>query len=106
MLDGGSLASKSSQHARRSSLAVSHHKRSHHGCFGRLGTQGSPISAFNPLAAQQHVLHRQGFSSSVCQAVAGATQTSTSGSTSSAGRSGPVGVLDRVYQMMPSLPLN
>ena len=28
------------------------------------------------------------------------------GSTSSAGRSGPVGVLDRVYQTMPSLPLN
>ena len=32
----------------------------------------------NPLAAQQCVLHKQGFSSSVCQAVAGATQTSTS----------------------------
>ena len=28
------------------------------------------------------------------------------GSTSSVGRSGPVGVLDRVYQTMPSLPLN
>ena len=28
------------------------------------------------------------------------------GSTNSAGRSGPVGVLDRVYQTMPSLPLN
>ena len=28
------------------------------------------------------------------------------GSTSSAGRSGLVGVLDRVYQTMPSLPLN
>ena len=28
------------------------------------------------------------------------------GSTSSAGRNGPVGVLDRVYQTMPSLPLN
>ena len=27
-------------------------------------------------------------------------------STSSAGRSGPGGVLDRVYQTMPSLPLN
>ena len=36
------------------------------------------ISAFNPLAAQQHVLCREGFSSSVCQAVAGATQMSTS----------------------------
>ena len=32
--------------------AVSHHKRSHCGCFGRPGTQGSAISAFNPLAAQ------------------------------------------------------
>ena len=35
-------------------------------------------NAFNPLAAKWHVLCQQGFSSSVCQAVAGATQTSTS----------------------------
>ena len=78
MLDGGSLASHSSQHAGRCSSAVPSSKRSHCGCFGRPGTQGSAISAFNPLAAQQCVLCRQGFSSSVCQAVAWATQTSTS----------------------------
>ena len=64
MLDGGSLASHSSQHVRGCSLAVSHCNRSCHGCFGRPGTQGSVISAFNPLAAQQCVLHRQGSSSS------------------------------------------
>ena len=52
MLDGGSLASHSSQHAGRCSLVVPSSKRSHHGCFGRPGTQGSVISAFNPLAAQ------------------------------------------------------
>ena len=34
------------------------------------------ICTFNPLAAQQHVLCRQGFSSSVCQAGVRATQTS------------------------------
>ena len=62
----------------RCSSAVSHHKRSHHGCFGWPGTQGSAISAFNPLAAQQCVLCRQGFSSSVCQAVVGATRMSMS----------------------------
>ena len=73
MLDGGFLAPHSSQHIGRHSSAVSHHKRSHHGCFGRPGAQGSVISAFNPLAAQQCVLHKQGFSSSVCQAVAGET---------------------------------
>ena len=78
MLDGGSLASHSSQHAGRCSLMVPSSKKSHRGCFGRPGTQGSAISASNPLAAQQCVLCRQGFSSSVCQAVAGATQTSTS----------------------------
>ena len=78
MLDGGSLASNCSQHAGRCSLAVSSCKRSHRGCFGRPGTQVSAISAFNPLAAQQFVLCRQGFSSLVCQAVAGATQRSTS----------------------------
>ena len=73
MLDGGSLASHSSHHAGRCSLVVSHCKRSHSRCFGRPGAQGSVISGFNPLAAQLCVLHRQGFSSSVCQAVVGAT---------------------------------
>ena len=53
-------------------------KRSHCGCFGRPVTQGSAISAFNPLAAQCHVLCRQGFSSSVCQAMVGAIQMSMS----------------------------
>ena len=77
MLDGGSLASHSSQHVGRCSLAVSHCKRSHRGCFHLPGTQGSVISAFNPLAAEWHVLCRQQFSSSVCQAVVGATQMST-----------------------------
>ena len=61
MLDGGSLASHSSQHAGRCSSMVSHCKRSHHGCLGRPGTQGSAVSAFNPLATQQCVLCRQGF---------------------------------------------
>ena len=79
MLDGGSLASHSSQHAGRHSSVVSHRKRSRCGCLGRPSTQGSAVSAFNPLAAQQCVLRQQGFSSSVCQVVAGATQTSTSG---------------------------
>ena len=78
MLDGGSLAFHSSQDVGRQSLVVSHHKRSHHGCFGRPCAQGSVISAFNPLAAQRWVLHRQGLSSSVCQTVAGATQPSMS----------------------------
>ena len=78
MLDGGSLASHSSQHAGRCSSAMPTCKRSCCGCFSRPGAQGCAISAFNPLAAQQYVLCRQGFSSSVCQAVAGATQTSTS----------------------------
>ena len=78
MLDGGSLASHSSQHAGRCSSAVSSCKRSHHGCFGRPGAQGSVISAFNPLAALVTCAMQIGFSSSVCQAVAGATQMSTS----------------------------
>ena len=39
MLDGGSLASHSSQHVGRCSSVVSHHKRSC-GCFGRLDAQG------------------------------------------------------------------
>ena len=55
-LDGGSLASHSSQHAGRHSLVVSHRKRSRHGCLGRPGGQGSAVSAFNPLVAQRCVL--------------------------------------------------
>ena len=57
MLDGGSLASHHSQHVSRCSSAVSHCKRSHHGCLGRPGSQGSAISVFDPLAGQQCVLH-------------------------------------------------
>ena len=51
MLYGGSLAPHSSQHVGRCFLAVLHHKRSHCGCLSRPGTQGSDLSAFNPLAA-------------------------------------------------------
>ena len=78
MLDGGSLALHSSQHVGRCSSVVAHHIRSRHGYLSRPGTQGSTISTFNPLAAQQCVLYRQRFSSSVCQAVVEATQVSTS----------------------------
>ena len=78
MLDGGSLAPHSSQYVGRHSLVVSHHERSHHECLSGLGAQGSAISAFNSLAAQQCVSCRQGFSSSVCLAGVGATQASMS----------------------------
>ena len=73
MLDGCCLASHSSQHVGRCSLVLSYHKRSHHGCVARPCAQGSAISAYNTLAAQRCVLHRQGFSSSVCQVVVGTT---------------------------------
>ena len=78
LLDGGSLASHHSQHVGRHSSPVSHCKRSHHGCLDRPGAPGSSVSAFNVSAAQQCVLHRQGFSSLVCQVVAGTTQSSPS----------------------------
>ena len=42
-----------------------------------LGAKGSlPLTAFNTLAAQRCELNRQGISSSVCEAVMGATQAS------------------------------
>ena len=62
----------SSQHVGRHSSSVSHHKRPCHRCLGWLCVQGSAIAAFNPLAAKGCMLHKQGFSSSVCQVVAGA----------------------------------
>ena len=67
------LGFHSFQHVRRLSLLFSPHKKSYHGCVSRLGVQGSAIGAFNPLAAQRCVLYREGFSPSVCQAVAGTT---------------------------------
>ena len=73
MLDGGSLASHSSQHVGRHSWVLSHHKRSCCGCFASPCAQVSAISTFNPKAGQRCVLCQQGFSSSVCQAVVGST---------------------------------
>ena len=78
LLDGGSLASHSSQHAGRYSSYVSDHKGPYQRCLGQLGAEGSLITAFNHLATQRSVLHRQGFSSSVCQAIVGVTQASIS----------------------------
>ena len=106
MLDGGSLASHSSQHAGRCSLAVSSCKRSCFGCFGRPGTQGPAISALT-LCLLSNVCYAD--RSSLPQSVRqwqGQLEHLCQGSTSSAGRSGLGGVLDRVYQTMPSLPLN
>ena len=84
LLHGGSLASHSSQHVGRHSLSVSHCKRPCHGCFGRPGAQGSAIGKFKPLAAQRCVLHRQEFSSSVCQV--GLTWASTTKVTNNDGK--------------------
>ena len=77
LLDGGSLASHHFQHFGRHSSFMSHCKRPHHGCLGRLGPQGPAITTFNLLAAPRCVYCRQGFSSLVCQVWAGITQAST-----------------------------
>ena len=106
MLDGSSLASHSSQHAGRCSSVVSHHKRSCCGCFGRPGTQGSAISAFNPLLLSNVCYANKGSLPQSVRQWQGQLKRLHQGSTSSAGGSGPVGVLDRVYQTVPSLPLN
>ena len=103
LLDWGSLASQSSQLVGRHSLFTSYCKKSHHGSFSRLGAQGSAITELNPLATQKCVLCRQGFSSSTSQAVTGASTTKV---TNNAGKNMPVGMLNRVYQAMPFLPLN
>ena len=86
MLDGGSLA--------------------HCGFLSRPHAQGFAISAFNPLAAQRYVLHRQGFSSQSVKQWWGQLKHLCQRSTSSAGRNGQVGVLERVFKTVPYLPLN
>ena len=65
LLDGGSLAYHSSQHAGRHSLLIIHDKRPHHGCLNQSGVQGSALTAFDCLTVQRCVLCRQGFFSSV-----------------------------------------
>ena len=51
----------------RGAPLVSHCEISHQECSSRPGDQRSAITAFMPLAAQRHVLHRQEFSFSVSQ---------------------------------------
>ena len=69
LFDGGFLASHISQHIGRHSSLVSHHKGPCHGCLSELSAQGSVIAVFIPLVADRRVCNRQGFPSSVCQAV-------------------------------------
>ena len=106
MWDGGSLASHSSQHVGRHSLALSHYKRPCCRCFGRPYAHGSAISAFNPLAAQRCVLQRQGFSSSVCRAVLMAMQASTMKVYQQCWKEWAPRCAQEGYQTMPYLPLN
>ena len=77
-----------------------------HGCYGILGTQGAGITAFIPLAAQRCVLHRQGFSSSICQEVQWQLKHLQLIFTTNAGKNGQAGVLERVYQTLSFLLLN
>ena len=63
------------------------------------------VTEFNSGCSEMCVV-QQGFSSSVCQALAGATQVSMTKLTSNDRRNGPDDVLQRVYQMMSFLPLN
>ena len=95
LLDGGSLASHSSQNVGRHSSLVSHHKRHHHGCFGRSDAQRSAVTALNPLVIQRCVLCRQGLSSSACQIAAKATYVSTKRLTNNAGKNSLDGRLKR-----------
>ena len=73
LLDAGSLTSHSCQHVGRCPTLISHCKVFCHGCFSSPGAQGD----FNPLTAHKYVSQRQGFFSSVCQAIVEAIQAST-----------------------------
>ena len=100
LLDGGSLASHSSQHVGGLSFSVSYHKRSHKVYFGTLSFQWSAIVTFNHLAAQRPILGRQrsvsdGYMKHLQQIIS-----------SSVGKNGEFGVLDRVSQTMPFPSLN
>ena len=106
LLDGGSLASHSSQHVSRHSLVVSHHKKSHHGFLVCHLLKGLPylhltlwwfsdVCYVDRDSLPWSVRWWRAQLKHLCQR-----------STSSVGRNGPVGVLNRVYQTMPYLLLN
>ena len=76
LLNGGSFASHSSQYVGRHSLLVPHCKGPHHGLLSQPCALGSAVAAYNPLVAQRCLLFSWGFSSSLCQTMAGATQAS------------------------------
>ena len=81
-------------------------KHPHHGCFGRPGAQRSAISAFNPWLLSNMCYGNRGSLPQSVRWWSGQLKHLHQGSTSSAGRNGPVGVLNRVHQTMQSLPLN
>ena len=99
-------APHSSQHFARCSTMVPHHKRSHHRCFGRPGTQGSVISTFNPLGALWCVLCRSEVSFLSLSGGRGATGVSMSKVYQQYWKEWGSWCFDRVYQTMSSLPLN
>ena len=71
------LGFHSSQHVGWHSSLMSHCKGSYQGCFDRLGNKGSAITAFNALTVVRCVLHREGLSSTVHQAVVEVIQAPT-----------------------------
>ena len=106
MLYEGSLASHSSQHVGRHSSSVSYHKKSHHGCFSRPGAQGSAIAAFNPWLLRDMSCTDKGSLPHFVWQWQGQLEHLQQKSTSIVGRSGKDGVLERVYQTMPFLPVD
>ena len=67
------------------------------GWLGRQCAQGSAITAFNHLAGKRCLLHRQGLSSAVCEAVVVCLRLLQQKFTRNVGKNGQVGVLERVY---------
>ena len=66
LLNGGFLASHSSQHVGRH-FSLASCKKFCHGYFSRPGALGYTTVIFKSWAAQRYSLYRQGFSISVCQ---------------------------------------
>ena len=95
VLDGGSLASHSSQHAGRHSSAVSHHKSSRCGCLSRPSTQGSAVSALTLWLLSDVCYADKGSLPQSVRWWQGQLKHLCYRSTSSAGGSGLVGVLNR-----------
>ena len=97
------MASNSSQCVEKYSSTVSHFKRPHHGCFGRLSAQVSAVTALKSFGCSEMCVTDKASPSLSVRCWQGNLEHLQQRFPSSAGKNGPVGMLKSIHQTMPFL---